>query len=101
LDNNINIEINGHIKIEEILHCVKNLKNEKACGDDINKNEYIKSSIDVFLPVYLKLFNCIFDSGIIPESWLTGNVKPIYYNSRFYILIHIINNLIHLPIYII
>jgi hypothetical protein len=107
LVNNLNIEINGHIKSEEILHCVKNLKNEKACGDDIIKNEYIKSSIDVFLPVYLKLFNCIFDSGIIPESWLTGNVKPIYrhcviiYNSRFYILIHIINNFIHLPIYII
>ena len=45
------------------------------------KNEYIKSSIDVFLPVYSKLFNCIFDSGIIPESWLTGNVKPIYKNK--------------------
>jgi hypothetical protein len=49
--NNLNIEINGHITSEEILHCVKNLKNEKACGDDIIKNEYIKSSIDVFLPV--------------------------------------------------
>ena len=34
-----------------------------------------------FYPVYLKLFNCIFDSGIIPESWLTGNVKPIYKNK--------------------
>jgi hypothetical protein len=50
LVNNLNIEINGHITSEEILHCVKNLKNEKACGDDIIKNEYIKSSIDVFLP---------------------------------------------------
>ena len=79
--NNLNIEINGHITSEEILHCVKNLKNEKACGDDIIKNEYIKSSIDVFSPVYLKLFNCIFDSGIIPESWLTGNVKPICKNK--------------------
>ena len=78
---NLNIEINGHITSEEILHCVKNLKNENACGDDIIKNEYIKSSIDVFLPVYLKLFNCIFDSGIILESWLTGNVKPIYKNK--------------------
>jgi hypothetical protein len=35
LVNNLNIEINGHIKSEEILHCVKNFKNEKACGDDI------------------------------------------------------------------
>jgi hypothetical protein len=81
LVNNLNIEINGHIKNEEILHCVKHLKNEKACGDDIINNEYIKSSIDVFLLVYLKLFNCIFGSGIIPESWLTGNVKPIYKNK--------------------
>jgi hypothetical protein len=55
LVNNLHIEINGHITSEEILHYVKNLKNEKACGDDIIKNEYIKSSIDVFLPVYLKL----------------------------------------------
>jgi hypothetical protein len=65
LVNNLNIEINGHTS-EEILHCVKNLKNEKACGDDIIKNEYIKSSIDVFLTVYLKLFNCIFDSRYYP-----------------------------------
>jgi hypothetical protein len=47
LVNNLNIEINGHITSEEILHCVKNLKNEKACSDDIIKNEYIKSSIDL------------------------------------------------------
>jgi hypothetical protein len=39
LVNNLNIEINGHIKSEEILPCVKNLKNEKACGDDIIRNE--------------------------------------------------------------
>jgi hypothetical protein len=44
LVNNLNIEINGHITSEEILHCVKNLKNEKACGDDIIKNEYIKKA---------------------------------------------------------
>jgi hypothetical protein len=28
--NNLNIEINGHITSEEILHCVKNLKNLSA-----------------------------------------------------------------------
>ena len=29
LDNNLNIEINGHITSEEILHCVKNFKMRK------------------------------------------------------------------------
>ena len=36
LVNNLNIEINGHITSEEILHGVKNLKNEKGCGDKGN-----------------------------------------------------------------
>jgi hypothetical protein len=36
LVNNLNIEINGHITSEEILHGVKNLKNEKVCGDKGN-----------------------------------------------------------------
>ena len=30
------------------------------------------------LPVYVKLFNLVFDTGLIPESWLVGNILPIY-----------------------
>ena len=33
------------------------------------------------LPVYVKLFNLIFDTGIVPESWLIGNIIPIYKNK--------------------
>jgi hypothetical protein len=77
----ISTEINGEIKSEEIVSCVKNLKNDKASGDDFIINEYIKSSIDIILPVYLKMFNCIFSSGIVPDSWLLGNIKPIYKNK--------------------
>ena len=33
------------------------------------------------LPVYTKLFNLIFDSGVIPESWTVGIIKPIYKNK--------------------
>ena len=27
------------------------------------------------------MFNCIFSSGIVPDSWLLGNIKPIYKNK--------------------
>ena len=33
------------------------------------------------LPVYVKLFSLIFDTGIVPESWLIGNIIPIYKNK--------------------
>jgi hypothetical protein len=76
--NNLNNEINGEITSEEIVSCVKNLKNDKASGNDFIVNEYIKSAIDIILPVYIKMFNCIFSSGIVLDSWLLGNIKPIY-----------------------
>jgi hypothetical protein len=33
------------------------------------------------MPVYVKLFNIIFDSGNVPESWLVGNILPLYKNN--------------------
>jgi hypothetical protein len=81
LINNLNNEINGENTSEEIVSCVNNLKNDKASGDDFIVNEYIKSSTDIILPVYIKMFNCIFSSGIVPDSWLLGNIKPIYKNK--------------------
>jgi hypothetical protein len=81
LIHNLNNEINGDITSEEIASCVKHSKNDKASGDDFIINEYIKYSIDFILPVYITLFNCIYSSGIVPDSWLLGNIKPIYKNK--------------------
>ena len=33
------------------------------------------------LPIYCKLFNVIFESGLIPESWSVGTIKPIFKNK--------------------
>jgi hypothetical protein len=48
------------------------LKNNKAGGEDAIINEY------QFIEIYEKLFNLIFDIGFIPESWVVGNIIPIY-----------------------
>jgi hypothetical protein len=50
------------------------------CEDEII-NEYIKSTVKQFINVYEKLFNVIFDNGIMPSSWLIGMIKPIYKNK--------------------
>jgi hypothetical protein len=54
------------------------LKNNKAHSDDHVINEYIKSTSDKMIDVFIELFNIIFETGIIPDSWLVGYIKPIY-----------------------
>lgn len=74
-------EINQLITESEVLSTAKSLKNNKSPGLDCIVNEHIKSTIHIMLPVYVKLFNLIFDTGIIPESWTTGVIKPIFKNK--------------------
>ena len=57
------------------------MKNGKCPGKDQILNEYIKSTQHIFLPIYVKLFNIVFDSGIIPPVWLEGIIRPIYKNK--------------------
>jgi hypothetical protein len=82
IDNQNIIDILDHdISEEEILLAVNNLNNGKAPGESDIINEYIKSTVNQFLPIYVNLFNLIFSSGIIPDSWLVGIIKPIYKNK--------------------
>ena len=46
----------------------KETKNDKAPGDDMLRNEFIKSTSDMFLVLYVDLFNLIFNSGKIPDT---------------------------------
>ena len=85
LPNDSNVHINGYISQNEILKCITNLKNNKACGEDEIINEYIKSTSNRFIPIYEKLFNIILDTGtfcVLPQSWLIhGIIKPIDKNK--------------------
>lgn len=84
--NDINSEIsdrilNGKITAAEIERVVRKLHSNKASGLDFITNEYLKHTLIIMLPVYTKLFNIIFETGIVPESWTTGNIHPIYKNK--------------------
>ena len=73
--------LNIEVTETEIMSCIKNRKNGKCPGTDEIINEYVKISCPVLLPIYVKLFNIIFDTGNIPESWLIGVIKPLYKNK--------------------
>ena len=47
--------LDREITEDEILSAVKDLCNGKAPGDDEVVNEYIKCTVNQFLPIYLKL----------------------------------------------
>ena len=75
-----NEEINGPITLEEIRKAVRTLKNNKSTGVDMILNEHIKYSFDILhiQQLYVKLFNLVFDSGLIPEAWSIGKIIPVY-----------------------
>ena len=79
--NCLNEQINKIITQEEILKCMKKNKNNEVCGDDLVINEYIKSTTEKCIELYETLFNLIFQSGVIPDSWPNGNMKAIYKNK--------------------
>ena len=74
-------ELNQPFSDIEVRMFVKNLKNNKASGIDGILNEFIKHSLDLMLPLYLKLFNKILDTGEMPEDWVKGLIIPVYKNK--------------------
>ena len=81
IDFRIKKSVNNEISVEEIDKCIRKLKSGKASGLDNVSNEYIKATCDLLMPFYHKLFNVVFDTGVIPESWLIGSIVPIFKNK--------------------
>lgn len=73
-----NDQLDACITVEEIKLNALKLLNGKACGLDSIMNEHIKSTLHLMMPIYHKLFNIIFDTGLIPSAWTEGCIIPIY-----------------------
>jgi hypothetical protein len=71
--------LNSQITHSEISKAIIKWKNGKAYSrSDSISNEYIKSTKNIILPIYVKLFNKILDTGIIPSTWSEGYIIPVY-----------------------
>ncbi len=73
--------LNVNITRDELLKCIKNLNNNKACGIDIVINEFLKSSKEKMCDLYVKFFNLVLKTCIIPKDWVIGLIKPLYKNK--------------------
>ena len=80
-NNDNNDILNVPITENEILLAIRALKLGKSAGLDHILNEYIKNTVHMFIPLYLKPFNIIFATGTLPDSWLEGRLIPIYKNK--------------------
>ncbi len=63
---------------DEIKKCIIKLQNGKSGGADKILNEHIKSTIDIMMPVYIKLFSKVLSTGEVPEDWIGGLILPIF-----------------------
>ena len=65
----------------EVKTAIKALQNNKSCGTDKLINEFFKATDIKMLPTYTKFFNLVFFSGVIPEAWTLGIIKPLFKNK--------------------
>ena len=70
--------LDNPITICEIKKCIRKLKNNKTCGEDLIINEMIKSGAYILLPSLCKLFNLVLKTGKFPEKWNINLLSPIW-----------------------
>ena len=63
---------------EEVTNCIKNLRNNKACGSDGITNEFLKAASTQCLSLFTNFFNVILKSSKVPEDWTVAIIKPLF-----------------------
>ena len=76
-----NSDINELISEREIVNAMESLKNNRACGGDMILNEFLKYSSVKPMPVFVKIFNIVFESGIFPDCWSEIFICPMNKNE--------------------
>ena len=67
----------GYITRDEIVKAIKNLKNNKAAGNDAITGEVLKADLDQSSTELEKLFKIIWDLEVIPTDWEEGLIVKL------------------------
>jgi hypothetical protein len=62
----------------EVLHALKNLDPNKACGPDNLPGRLLKEAAELIAPSLCQLFNISLSLGHFPTIWKRANVAPIF-----------------------
>ena len=73
--------LNKLFTVDELLEIIALLKNNKACGIDYLRNEFLKNCSMDFVDIMCRMFNIILVSGVIPNDWCIGLIMPLYKNK--------------------
>ena len=73
--------LNDDITDEEVQIAINSLRNNKAYGIDLIINEFLVCSSGKCLDNFVKLFNLVLHTGIIPSEWCIGIIKPLFKNK--------------------
>ena len=71
-------DLENDISADEVLKCIKKLKNNQSCRYDGILNEFLKTSSSKLLIAVTTLFNIVLQTGKIPHAWSIGYISPIY-----------------------
>jgi hypothetical protein len=63
---------------KEIVSKIMSLKSGKSPGLDQIDSVMLKASIPIMTPIYLKLFNRIYNEGVYPERWNSGFIVNLH-----------------------
>ena len=71
-------EINTDFSADEISVVISRLKNNKACGLDYIRNEFLKKAPPILTEFICNFFNLILSTGLVPDLWCHGLITPLY-----------------------
>ena len=76
--------LNKPFSCKELKLALKSLKNSKAAGNDLIRNEFLKYAADILLLSLVKLFNRILQSGKFPTIWNSSCISVIHKSGSVY-----------------
>jgi hypothetical protein len=78
VDQSLFLDLNKDIDETEYYKAVRKLKNNKAAGLDLIRNEIIKSMNSKAVSMIILVFNKILKSGVYPKTWCEGVITSLY-----------------------